>query len=58
MNLIGGTNVLSDQLTFVEYLYKDLQWANDAEAQVMAEDEESSFALPGSHTGSHAHSVH
>lgn len=50
--IIGGRSVVSDDLTFVEYLYSDIQWADNAEAQVMAQQYEESYMLPGSHTGS------
>jgi hypothetical protein len=43
--------VLGDDLTFVEYLYKDLDWTNGAEAAIMAESHDNSVLLPGSGTG-------
>ena len=30
-NLISGTNILGDDITFVEYLYKQLDWTDNAQ---------------------------
>jgi len=32
--VFGGSDVLDEHVTFVEYLYKDLEWAGKAEAMV------------------------
>jgi len=50
--LLGGTGGgrRRENQTFVEFLYRDIQWSEDAEAGIMAPDKANSIALPGSGT--------
>uniref|UniRef100_A0A914UMS4 Uncharacterized protein n=1 Tax=Plectus sambesii TaxID=2011161 RepID=A0A914UMS4_9BILA len=49
-NIIGGSNSIGDNVTFVHFLYKDLLWSDGAEAVIMSDDAANSVALPGSGT--------
>jgi hypothetical protein len=51
--LIGGRDRLKrgdSPMTFVQFLYRDIQWSEDAEAGIMAPDKANSILLPGSGT--------
>uniref|UniRef100_A0A915E034 Uncharacterized protein n=1 Tax=Ditylenchus dipsaci TaxID=166011 RepID=A0A915E034_9BILA len=48
--LIGGTNMQKEDISFVEFLYKDLVWSDGAEAGIMTFDKTNSIHLPGSGT--------
>ncbi|KAL3097761.1 hypothetical protein niasHS_000496 [Heterodera schachtii] len=49
--LIAGRDKLkSENMTFVQFLYRDIAWSEGAEAGIMAPDKSSSILLPGSGT--------
>uniref|UniRef100_A0A183CAB2 EGF-like domain-containing protein n=1 Tax=Globodera pallida TaxID=36090 RepID=A0A183CAB2_GLOPA len=49
--LIGGRDKQKrENMTFVQFLYRDIAWSEGAEAGIMAPDKSSSILLPGSGT--------